>query len=313
MTMRTNFFLFLTTLSILCTFGCTMTFDDSWMYDDDSACDDDAVADDDVMDDDDAVADDDDTTPPPDSDNDGDPDTTDCNDADAAIYNGADEVCDEVDSDCDGSLVDGFANMDGDSEPDCVDNDVDGDGFSEEPDCDDSDPASNPDALEVCDDGLDNDCDGDVDAQDDECEDGVHEVTITVTYGYATPAIDFSYGYCSNLQDPADCNAWNQSVVTATPNASQVSFTIQGVTGGVIRANSSRFYQQSDYNVSTGTWSNADSWLCQLGPSGPELTGAVYIYVDGIGIGHFGYCIPFGNGSSLGLDIGAIIGSALEN
>ena len=51
--------------------------------------------------------------------------------------------------------------------------DEDGDGYQGEmcggPDCDDTDPAINPDAEEVCDDAVDNDCDGDTDYKDAEC------------------------------------------------------------------------------------------------------------------------------------------------
>ena len=52
----------------------------------------------------------------------------------------------------------------GDTETDLIDND--GDGYAEGLDCDDSDPAVNPGADEVCD-GADNDCDGLTDDEDD--------------------------------------------------------------------------------------------------------------------------------------------------
>ncbi len=48
--------------------------------------------------------------------------------------------------------------------------DVDQDGFYDDEDCDDSDAAVNPDADEICDDGIDNDCDELTDAEDvDDC------------------------------------------------------------------------------------------------------------------------------------------------
>ena len=47
--------------------------------------------------------------------------------------------------------------------------DADGDGFGSERDCDDANPAINPGAPEICDDGIDNDCDGLIDAADPEC------------------------------------------------------------------------------------------------------------------------------------------------
>jgi len=97
-----------------------------------------------------------------DDDGDGDLDATDCNDADADIYNGADESCDEVDSDCDGTLTDEFANNDGDTLPDCIDTDDDNDGTADPNDCAPFDAAINPGAAEICD-GKDNDCDNVVD------------------------------------------------------------------------------------------------------------------------------------------------------
>jgi len=98
----------------------------------------------------------------------------DCNDDNAAVFPGAQEVCDGVDNDCD-SLID----SDDDSvEADAWYLDADEDGFGtgdatlscEAPegfidnaeDCDDANAALNPNAAEECD-GIDNDCDGDID------------------------------------------------------------------------------------------------------------------------------------------------------
>ncbi len=99
----------------------------------------------------------------------------DCDDDDETINPDALEVCDEADTDED---CDGLADDADDSVTDPVEiwPDTDGDGFGDpegatwtcEPDsgvdndldCNDSDADTNPDATEVCDDGLDNDCDG---------------------------------------------------------------------------------------------------------------------------------------------------------
>ncbi len=75
------------------------------------------------------------------------------------------EICDDgIDNDCD-DLVDC-------ADDDC-DPDFDMDGFLVGPcgpDCDDKNSAVNPDAPEVCDDGIDNDCDEMVDCFDTDCD-----------------------------------------------------------------------------------------------------------------------------------------------
>ena len=96
--------------------------------------------------------------------------TGDCDDTDAAVFPGADEVCNSLDDDCDGEV-----DTDASDEVSWYE-DLDEDGYGgalaatscEAPqgsvgndlDCDDDDPDIHPDGEEIAYDGIDQDCDG---------------------------------------------------------------------------------------------------------------------------------------------------------
>jgi hypothetical protein len=100
-------------------------------------------------------------------------DGSDCDDGDPQVHPGAEEYCNGVDDDCDGQLdedeavdaVRWYQDQDGDghADPDtwtmaCEQPD----GFldsEDADDCDDHDATVNPEADEICGDGIDNDCD----------------------------------------------------------------------------------------------------------------------------------------------------------
>jgi len=101
-------------------------------------------------------------------------DDADCDDGDAEIWPGAEEICDEQDNDCDGDTDENVTST--------YYEDADGDGYGTESnaqaacspsvgytdmagDCDDSDGTISPNATELCDE-VDNDCDGDTDEGD---------------------------------------------------------------------------------------------------------------------------------------------------
>ena len=91
----------------------------------------------------------------------------DCDDGAATIYPAATEACDTIDSDCDASIVDDFADTDADTIPDCIDSDDDGDGTNDGADCDPLDALTSLTGTDDFGDGADQNCDG-VDGVDDD-------------------------------------------------------------------------------------------------------------------------------------------------
>lgn len=106
----------------------------------------------------------------------------DCDDGEVTVYPGAFENClDTLDNNCDSAIdradpmCTGESDADGDGycalgrdldrNGDCLGEGEDAAGI----DCNDTDPSANPDATEICTDGVDNDCDGRADFRDDNC------------------------------------------------------------------------------------------------------------------------------------------------
>lgn len=92
----------------------------------------------------------------------------DCDDLNPAVNPDAPELCNGIDDNCDGVVDEGCVSC----------SDADSDGFFAQTscgtavDCDDANPAVNPDALEACFDSIDNNCDGEADEGCTQCDVG---------------------------------------------------------------------------------------------------------------------------------------------
>ena len=102
----------------------------------------------------------------------------DCDDANASIYPGAQEVCNGDDDNCDGTIdnnavdaQEGYVDADGDGfgNDDLPGEGCIGSGYAVEGgDCNDADASIYPGAEEIGDDGIDQDCDGEDEDDDDD-------------------------------------------------------------------------------------------------------------------------------------------------
>ncbi|MFM7201364.1 MAG: putative metal-binding motif-containing protein [Myxococcota bacterium] len=129
----------------------------------------------------------------------------DCDDQDASIYSGADEQCDLLDNDCDGTVDDGL-DQDGDGVASCAG------------DCDDTRADVSPEAVELCD-ARDNNCD----TKSDETFDADGD-------GFTTCGPDGD----PNTSENQDCN---DAEVTVYPGAPELCDELDNNCNGVVNDN----------------------------------------------------------------------------
>ncbi len=175
------------------------------------------------------------------------PNAQDCNDLNEDVNPDATEVIgDGIDSDCDELTAPqddstGESTVDEPEEEEPVDTgsgddddsagtedvpvDADADGFVDSEDCDDSDPAVNPDADEICGDAIDNDCSGDADGTD--AIDTTEWFVDDDSDGFGDTSAGFSCdGESNTVSEAGDCDDADGSI---NPDAIELDVGIDGI------------------------------------------------------------------------------------
>jgi hypothetical protein len=252
-----------------------------------------------------------------DKDGDGVPACNDCNDDDPNIYPGADEICDNIDNDCDGLIDDEDVVVATEGPTVYPDQDEDGYGDPSIPqsycanqipdglviddlDCDDSNPDINPSKQEVCD-TLDNDCDGLIDDADESVDptDGSLYFIDQDLDGYGnqgTPELncDLMEGYSENSDDCDDNNALRnpgEEEVCDDDLDNDCDYFVDRNDPDCIAQEpisisltvlGTQIHSQAGYSVSSAGDVNNDGWPDMLigSPGVGNETGAAYLYIS---------------------------------
>jgi hypothetical protein len=229
-------------------------------------------------------------------------DDTDCNDADATAFPGAEEVCDEGDNDCDTFVDEGvtttfYADTDSDGWGDDAstteacslpDDHVDRGG-----DCDDTDGAVSPSATELCD-GVDNNCDTEIDEDSaadastwyaDTDTDGWGDASSTTEScdqpsGYVDVARDCDDGDTAINPDAAevcdgvdnDCNSWVDDDDPGLTGGDTYYIDVDADGHGVSTYTTTACSVPSGYSATSDDCDDTDA---SVSPSGTEVCNAV--------------------------------------
>ncbi len=179
----------------------------------------------------------------------------DCDDSTDAAFPGAEEICDEIDNDCDGVVDDGVTSTF------YLDADSDGWGIETESteacwapanyaaqpgDCDDTNPQAHPGAAETCN-GIDDDCDGETD--EDSADDALTWYRDADADGYGNP--DAATSSCQQptgyVADSSDCDDWNDTVNPAgTETCNGLDDDCDGMTDGDDATDATYWYRDAD-------------------------------------------------------------------
>ena len=237
---------------------------------------------------------------PDDADADGYTADVDCDDAEAAVHPGADEICDGLDNDCDSftddedSAVVGAptwypdADEDGWGDPDSPVTACAQPAFTIEvgEDCDDADDGIHPGAEELCNE-VDDDCDGLVDGDDPDGTETTTWYLDTDGDGYGDP--DTAFEACDTpsgaVTDGTDCD---DSSALAWPGATEecddgVDNDCDGSDGGCAMA--------GDLDLDRGAWllgteadAQAGSSVAFIGDTDGDGVGELLVGAQGAGI-----------------------------
>ena len=175
-------------------------------------------------------------------------DGSDCDDGDAAVNPDADEICNDIDDDCDGLVDDDDADLDTRTASIWY-ADADGDGYGDEDtnlsacnqpsshvaddtDCDDSAADVNPGAAEICN-GIDDDCDDDTD-DDDSVVSGTsswYDDDDADGYGDPDSVTEACEGPDEHVADDTDCDDLDAAV---NPAAAEICNEIDDDCNGLV-------------------------------------------------------------------------------
>lgn len=164
------------------------------------------------------------------------------------------------------------------------------DATSPEPDADSSDTAPESDAEPALDvtalpDAASPEPDAAVPPSNPPPAPGLHLLTIQVNAPFDdVAAMDFSYGYCSNVRRAQDCHTWHQSVARVLWENQLLygAFDDQGIVvqeTGWVRLNSSYFLDGDQDVRGDDIIGRPNRWLCE-GDNPPTLNGSVLVWLD---------------------------------